>query len=215
MSLEELCANAKEGVLELDEDLAYETLDTAMEQGENLMDLLTQGYSAGMQELGELFSTGEVFLPDLMYAAEIMETVSDRVEQKLVDESVTTESKGVVVFATVEGDVHDIGKGICCSLLKANGYDVHDLGKDVSAKTIVEEAEKVGAQVIGLSALLTTTMSIQRDVIELLKFKGIRDKYKVIVGGAPVTVGWAEEIGADGCSQDAAECVKLVGKLLA
>lgn len=214
MTFEELCMQAKEAVLDLDEDLAYETLDTAIEKKENLTALLTEGYSAGMQELGELFAQEEVFLPDLMYASEIMETVSARMEQEMEHASAVMEEKGTVVFATVEGDVHDIGKGICCSLLKANGFKVYDLGKDVSAEAIVEKAEEVNAQVIGLSALLTTTMMVQEEVIRLLKEKGIRDKYKVIVGGAPVTQNWAQQIGADGYSGDASECVKLTAQLV-
>lgn len=215
MTFEELCANAKEAILELDEDLAYETLDAAIENKEDLPALLTSGYSEGMQELGDLFSKKEVFLPDLMYAAEIMQNVSDRVEEEMDQEAAITESKGTVVFATVEGDVHDIGKGICCSLLKASGYTVYDMGKDVSAMSIIEKAIEVNADVIGLSALLTTTMMVQKDVIEILKERGIREQFKVIVGGAPVTAAWAEQIGADGYSGDATECVKLSGQLIA
>ncbi len=215
MIFEELCEQAKNAILDLDEDLAYEVLDQAIEGNENLPELLTAGYSAGMQELGDLFSEGEVFLPDLMYASEIMETVSSKMEEQMAEGAAAVEDKGTVVFATVEGDVHDIGKGICCSLLKANGFKVYDLGKDVTAETIVDKAVEVHAQVIGLSALLTTTMMIQDDVIRLLNERGIRDQYKVIVGGAPVTEKWAEQIGADGYSQDASECVKLVSQLIA
>lgn len=215
MTLNELCLQAKDAVLDLDEDLAYETLDTAIENKEDLTYLLTQGYSAGMQELGDLFAQEEVFLPDLMYASEIMETVSSRMEKEMENAAAVIEDKGTIVFATVEGDVHDIGKGICCSLLKANGFKVYDLGKDVSAEAIVAKAEEVNAQIIGLSALLTTTMMVQEEVIRLLKEKGIRDKYKVIVGGAPVTETWAKQIGADGYSGDASECVKLAAELVA
>lgn len=215
MTLNELCLQAKDAVLDLDEDLAYETLDTAIENKEDLTYLLTQGYSAGMQELGDLFAQEEVFLPDLMYASEIMETVSSRMEKEMESAEAVIEDKGTIVFATVEGDVHDIGKGICCSLLKANGFKVYDLGKDVSAEAIVEKAEETNAQIIGLSALLTTTMMVQEEVIRLLKEKGIRDKYKVIVGGAPVTETWAKQIGADGYSGDASECVKLAAELVA
>ncbi|MDO4491756.1 MAG: corrinoid protein [Lachnospiraceae bacterium] len=214
MKFEELCMQAKDAMLDLDEDLAYETLDDAIAAGENLMELLSKGYSAGMEELGEAFSRKEAFLPDLMYAAEIMQTVSDKIEENLQVDTVAAGTKGTVVFATVEGDVHDIGKGICCALLKANGFTVYDMGKDVSAAAIVEKAEETGADVIGLSALLTTTMTVQKEVVELLQEKGIRDKYKVIVGGAPVTANWAQQIGADGYSGNATECVKLVNTLV-
>lgn len=214
MTFEELCMQAKEAVLDLDEDLAYETLDEAIENKEDLTLLLTKGYSAGMQELGDLFAEEEVFLPDLMYASEIMETVSSRIEKEMENTATAVEEKGTVVFATVEGDVHDIGKGICCSLLKANGFKVYDLGKDVAAETIVNKAEEVNTQIIGLSALLTTTMMVQDEVIRILNERGIRDKFKVIVGGAPVTKAWADQIGADGYSGDASECVKLATELV-
>ena len=214
MTFEELCTQAKEALVDLDEDLAYETLDTAIEDGADLTALLTHGYSAGMQELGDLFAEKEVFLPDLMYASEIMENVSAKIEESMDSEASVSTSKGTIVFATVEGDVHDIGKGICCSLLKAEGFTVYDMGKDVSAEAIVEKAQEVNADLIGLSALLTTTMMVQRDVIEMLKEKGIREQYKVLVGGAPVTPAWAEQIGADGYSGDAAACVKLASSLM-
>ncbi|MCQ2509694.1 MAG: corrinoid protein [Lachnospiraceae bacterium] len=214
MTFEELCTQAKEAMVDLDEDLAYETLDTAIEDGADLTALLTNGYSAGMQELGDLFAEKEVFLPDLMYASEIMENVSAKIEESMDSDGSVSNSKGTIVFATVEGDVHDIGKGICCSLLKAEGFTVYDMGKDVSAEAIVNKAEEVHADLIGLSALLTTTMMVQRDVIEMLKEKGIRDQYKVLVGGAPVTPAWADQIGADGYSGDAAACVKLASSLM-
>lgn len=214
MTFEELCTQAKEAMVDLDEDLAYETLDTAIEDGADLTALLTNGYSAGMQELGDLFAEKEVFLPDLMYASEIMENVSAKIEESMDSDASVSNSKGTIVFATVEGDVHDIGKGICCSLLKAEGFTVYDMGKDVSAEAIVNKAEEVHADLIGLSALLTTTMMVQRDVIEMLKEKGIRDQYKVLVGGAPVTPAWADQIGADGYSGDAAACVKLASSLM-
>ena len=215
MSLEKLSQLAADSLLDMDEDLAYETLDKAIEEGVDLAALLTNGYSAGMQKLGEQFSTGEVFLPDLMYAAEIMQTVSSRIDKEMVNSETVTEKKGVVVFATVQGDVHDIGKGICCSLLKAGGFEVVDLGRDVPAETIVDKAEEVGADIIGLSALLTTTMTVQKEVIDLLEKRGIRDKYKVMVGGAPVTAKWARSIGADAYSEDASECVAVVNSFLA
>lgn len=214
MTFEELCTQAKEAMVDLDEDLAYETLDTAIEDGADLTALLTNGYSAGMQELGDLFAEKEVFLPDLMYASEIMENVSAKIEESMDSDGSVSNSKGTIVFATVEGDVHDIGKGICCSLLKAEGFTVYDMGKDVSAEAIVNKAQEVNADLIGLSALLTTTMMVQRDVIEMLKEKGIRDQYKVLVGGAPVTPAWADQIGADGYSGDAAACVKLASSLM-
>lgn len=214
MIFEELCQQASDALLDMDEDLAYETLDTAIAGEMDLTELLTKGYSAGMQELGEQFSAGEVFLPDLMYAAEIMQTVSNRIEEIMLETDAGTEKKGIAVFATVQGDVHDIGKGICCALLKAGGVKVIDLGRDVTPEVIVDKAEEVGADIIGLSALLTTTMTVQKDVIDLLEAKGIREKYKVMVGGAPVTSRWSEKIGADCYSEDAVDCVEKAALIL-
>ncbi|MCD8148719.1 MAG: corrinoid protein [Clostridiales bacterium] len=215
MTLEEYSKNAYDAMLDMDEDLAYETLDNAIEEGIDLTALLTGGYSAGMQELGEQFSSGEVFLPDLMYASEIMQTVSAKIEEIMLGGETQTGQKGSVVFATVEGDVHDIGKGICCSLLKSNGITVYDMGRDVPAEDIVDKAEEVGADIIALSALLVTTMTCQKQLIDILNERGIRDKYIVMVGGAPVTSRWAQKIGADRYTEDAAECASVAVELLA
>jgi dimethylamine corrinoid protein len=120
------------------------------------------------------------------------------------------EKKGVVVLGTVEGDIHDIGKTVVGAMLQANGYEVHDLGVEVPATRLIQAAQEVGADIIAMSALLSTTMLFQRDVIELLRNKGIRDKFYTIVGGAPVTQSWADEIGADGYARDAVEAVKVL-----
>lgn len=214
MTLDEVSKKAFDAIVEMDEDAAYELLDQAIEEKMDLTRLLIGGYSAGMQELGELFSCGEVFLPDLMFAAEIMQTVSARIEGELLAAGEAPEKKGKMLMASVHGDVHDIGKGIICSLLKTSGIEVFDLGRDVPAETIVAEAIKNHVDVIGMSALLTTTMVEQRKVIEMLKEKGVRDEFIVMVGGAPVTKHWAEKIGADAYSEDASECIRVASELI-
>ena len=215
MDLNELYEKAITSILELEEDDAMELLEAAIEEGVELSTLLSKGYSAGMQQLGDLFSDGEVFLPELMIAAEIMQLVSDRIDQVLnVDGTGTSSKLGKILMATVEGDVHDIGKGICCSLLKSNDIEVFDIGRDISAATIVDKAEELGVDIIGMSALLTTTMVQQQTVIDLLVERGLRDKYKVMVGGAPVTGRWADKIEADAYTEDAAECVLKVKEFL-
>ena len=215
MDLNELYEKAITSILELEEDDAMELLESAIEEGVELSTLLSKGYSAGMQQLGDLFSDGEVFLPELMIAAEIMQLVSDRIDQVLnVDGTGTSSKLGKILMATVEGDVHDIGKGICCSLLKSNDIEVFDIGRDISAATIVDKAEELGVDIIGMSALLTTTMVQQQTVIDLLVERGLRDKYKVMVGGAPVTGRWADKIEADAYTEDAAECVLKVKEFL-
>ena len=214
MTIKELCDEAYQSIVDTDEDQAFQVLHNGIAGKVDLMVLLTDGYSRGMQQLGEQFSTGEVFLPDLMFAAEIMQNVSGEIEKILVKDGVKEKKKGKVLIATVEGDVHDIGKGICASLIKAKGIDVIDMGRDVAVADIVEMAEETGADIIGLSALLTTTMINQQKVIELLIKKGIRDKYKVMVGGAPVTERWAKKIGADYYTEDASEFAAKVIEIL-
>lgn len=214
MERAELMEKAIESILEADEDLAEEVLDEGAAAGITAVELLQEGFSQGMNELGEQFGRGEIFLPELIFATEVMEIVSKRVDEELAAKGDSVAKKGVVVFGTVEGDVHDIGKGICVSMLKASGFEVHDLGREVPADTFIEKAEEVGADIIGTSALLTTTMTVQQDLEEKLRAKGLRDKYKTMVGGAPVTARWAEKIGATAYSEDATECCTVAAQLI-
>lgn len=208
MSKEAIWEKAKDSILEADEDMAMEALQEAEAEGEDLSELLKTGFSAGMQELGDLFGRGEVFLPELIFAAEVMKTVSAEIESKM--EIPDDSSNGVLVIGTVEGDVHDIGKGIVASLVKTNGVEVHDLGREVPAQQFVDAAIEYNADFVGSSALLTTTMTVQKDIEEALKEAGIRDKVKTMVGGAPVTNRWADKIGADAYCEDASDTVNFI-----
>lgn len=210
MSKEAIMEAAKQSIIEADEDLALEALADAEAEGLDLVELLTQGYSAGMKELGDLFGMGEVFLPELIFATEVMKIVSTEIEGKMDMSSM--KSKGVFIIGTVEGDVHDIGKGIVASLVKTNGIEVYDLGREVPAEKFAEAAIEHNAQFVGSSALLTTTMTVQKDIEEALKEAGIRDKVKTLVGGAPVTNRWAEKIGADAYCEDASDTVNYLLK---
>jgi corrinoid protein of di/trimethylamine methyltransferase len=174
--------------------------------------LLLEDLTEGMRELGQKFERLEVFLPELMVAADALEQVIAIIEPLLESEDVVEKEK--VVMATVKGDVHEIGKNIVSMVLKANGLEVIDLGKDVSSAEIIKAAQENEAKVIGLSALMTTTMPSQKEVIDLLKDMGIRDKFKVLVGGAPVSKDWADSIGADGYAEDAFKTVDLVKSIL-
>lgn len=209
MSREELMQKAFDAVVDTDEEMAAEVLDEAAAQGISAVELLQEGFSKGMNELGEQFGRNEIFLPELIFATEVMKVVTDRVDEELVEKGEKSVNKGTIVMATVEGDVHDIGKGICVSMLKAAGFEVYDLGREVPAETIINKAEEVNADIIGTSALLTTTMVVQQQMEEILAERGIKGKYKTMVGGAPVTEKWAEKIGADGYSEDATECCEL------
>lgn len=215
MAREELMQKAFEAIVEADEDMAVEVLDAGAAEGITAVDLLQEGFSKGMNELGDQFSRGEIFLPELIFATEVMKVVTDRVDEELAVQGDAGTEKGKIVIGTVEGDVHDIGKGICVSMLKASGFEVYDLGREVPADTFIEKAEEVGADIIGTSALLTTTMTVQQELENKLNEKGIRDKYATMVGGSPVTKRWAEKIGATAYSEDASECCQVALDILA
>lgn len=214
MAKEELLQKAFDAIVEADEEMAAEVLDAGAAEGITAVELLQEGFSKGMNELGEQFSRGEIFLPELIFATEVMKVVTDRVDEELAANGDAGTDKGKIVIGTVEGDVHDIGKGICVSMLKASGFEVYDMGREVPADTFIEKAEEVGADIIGTSALLTTTMTVQQELEEKLKEKGLRDKYKTMVGGSPVTQRWAEKIGATAYSEDASECCSVALELL-
>jgi trimethylamine corrinoid protein len=143
-------------------------------------------------------------------AADAMKTGMTVIEEAMKASGGALEKKGTVVLGTVEGDIHDIGKTVVGAMMQANGYEVHDLGVEVPSTRFIQAAEELGADIIAMSALLSTTMLFQRDVIELLQNKRIREEYYIIVGGAPVTQSWADEIGADGFARDAVEAVKVL-----
>jgi len=191
-----------------------ELAEKLIADGMDPMELMNNGFILGINEVGDLFGRGVLFLPELVLAADVMKTVTDIVNNALPSQE-TAEKKGSMVIATVKGDVHDIGKCIVVALLQANGYTVHDLGRDVDTDRIIEEAVKVDADIIGTSALLTTTMTRQKEVEQALKSAGLRDKFKTIVGGAPVTGRWAAKIGADAFAEDAQDAVTKMKELLA
>ncbi len=211
MNNEKIFAEAADAIIEGDEDLAMEIIAKAEANGVDLVELLSKGFSAGMQELGDRFSSGEVFLPELIFVSEIMKNISSEIESKLDQGSI--QKKGVMVIGTVAGDVHDIGKGIVASLVKTNGVEVHDLGREVPAEKFVEAAKEFSADFVGSSALLTTTMTEQQRIEELLKEAGIRDKVKTFIGGAPVTQRWADKIGANYYSEDATETIRQINEV--
>ncbi|MFV0363281.1 MAG: B12-binding domain-containing protein [Suipraeoptans sp.] len=204
---------AAQAVMEADGDAVLQILNDAKADGITAVELLKDGFGKGMEELGEAFAEGDVFLPELLMASQAMKIVTDRVDEE-VSEGSGAENKGVVVIGTVEDDVHDIGKAICVSMLKASGFEVHDLGKQVPTKNFIDKALEVNADIIASSALLTTTMVHQKTIEELVKEAGLKGKVKTMVGGAPVSQKWADEIGADGYSVDAMSCCKKAEELL-
>ena len=186
----------------------------AMEMGLEPMEIINQGLVPGMDIAGDKFSRGEFFLPHLLIAAKGMQNAMELLEPELIARKQTFEAVGTVVIGTVQGDIHEIGKSLVGTMLSANGFKVHDLGVDVRIENFVSKIEETRADIVGLSALLTTTMIGQREVIEALVEAGLRDRVKVLVGGAPVSQSWAEEIGADGYAEDATDAVHLAQILL-
>ncbi len=170
---------------------------------------------AGMRIVGDKYASGEYFLPNLIVAASGMKQAMALLEPELKARRQERRSAGTVVIGTVRGDIHEIGKSLVATMLAANGFEVHDLGVDVPVETFVSRVKESGANLVGLSALLTTTMHGQKDVIEALSRAGLRQQVKVMVGGAPVTRTWADGIGADGWAQDAVSAVDLASKLVA
>ena len=205
---------AKRLIVEQNQDKAVELARRVIGEGGDPLELMNHGFIPGINAVGDLFGRGQLFLPELMQAANVMKAVTDIVNETLVTSGVAQrEAAATVLLATVKGDVHDIGKCIVASLFKANGFTVHDLGRDVPTEKIIEEAVKHNVDIIGTSALLTTTMTHQRELEEALKQAGLRERFKTMVGGAPVTPRWAARIGADAYAEDAQDGVVKVKEL--
>ena len=212
MPLEE---EIRESILEWDEDKLIELCCTSLESNEATPEELLKVIGSTMQYIGELFEQEEIFLPDLIGSADIVKKVVDDIlDPAIKEKGGERETLGRVILGTVEGDVHSIGKDLVASFLFSNGFEIYNLGEEVPAINFIDKAEEVNANVIGLSSLLTMSMNSQRDVIDELKKRGLRDKYKIVIGGSPTSVDWAEEIGADGWADDAIEAVSLIKKLL-
>ena len=209
---DDLFAKAAQAIVEQDREAAVEIATQALSAGIAPAEIMSQGFVAGIAQVGELFESGELFLPELMMAAQAMEGAMSIANAALGEGGAAR--KGTIVLGTVQGDVHDIGKAIVIAYLKANSYEVFDLGRDCALESFLTKAEEHKAQIIGLSALLTTTMEEQKKLIATLKDRGLRDQYKVIVGGAPVTQRWADQIGADAYAEDASDGVKKIDALL-
>jgi corrinoid protein of di/trimethylamine methyltransferase len=211
---EELFAAMRQSVIDGDTDqvtvLAQRSLDLRIDP----LDAINQGFVPGVNFVGEQFALGEMFLPDLVMGGEAMKAAVALLEPEMVRRGSQRASLGTVVLGTVTGDIHEIGKTLVQTMLSATGFQVHDLGVDVPTELFVAKAREVNADIVGLSALLTTTMPAQRLVVQALEREGLRPKVKVIVGGAPVTREWAAAIGADGYGEDAIAAVTLAKALM-
>jgi len=208
---DELPERLKEAILDCDAKRAAAVAQDVLAAGLDPVDVLNTTVAATATEVGDKFERGEYYLPHLVLAGNAIEAAS-KVLQSAVPAG-KLEEKKVVVIGTVEGDMHSLGKNIVAMMLRAAGFEVHDLGVDVKSSAFIQRAREVGAEIIGLSCLMTTTLPYQREVLEDLKAQGLRDRFKVIVGGGSVTQAWADEIGANGYGHDAIEAVRLAKTL--
>lgn len=213
MATEEQMIGIIEAIIEQDENRVSSLVEDGISSGIRPLDIINNGLTVGLKKVGDLFAEEILFLPELVQCGQIVTNVMSTLESQLKGDKSATK-KGKCIIATVKGDVHDIGKNLVALILKASGYDVIDIGKDVSAEFIVEKISELKPDIVALSALLSTTMPGQKDSIRAIEEAGLRGKVKIIVGGAPVTRTWAEEIGADGYAEDASTAVYEADRML-
>jgi trimethylamine corrinoid protein len=213
MELKEWLEKAAQSILDQDEEAAREIAQKSLEDGMDPVEMISNGFAAGIRKMGDLFDRGEVFLPGLIIASDAMVAAVEILEEALPRDK-RLETLGVIVIGTVEGDIHDIGKGIMVTMLRVHGYEVHDLGRDVPIEDFVKKAQEVNADVIGSSAMMTTTQIGQKKLEEALKNAGLRDKIKTMVGGAVATDHWAKRIGADFFGETPADTIDKLQRIL-
>jgi len=212
--IEKLFKDMAQSIIDGDSDISVELAQKSIEMGIPPLDAITKGFVIGVNYIGDQFGAGEAFLPELVMAGEAMKAAVAILEPELLKLGEARETMGKVILATVEGDIHEIGKTLVGTMLSASGFEVTDLGVDQPADKIIGKALEIDAQLIGLSALLTTTMVRQREIIEELDKENLRPRIQVMVGGAPITRDWATKIKADGTSEDAVGAVALAKQLV-
>ena len=210
----ELFQAMAQSIIDGDSEAAEDLAKQAIEAGIDPLVAINQGFVIGVNHVGNEFSCGNAFLPELVMAGEAMKAAVSALEPEMARLGTARQMLGKVVLGTIQGDIHDIGKTLVATMLSASGFKVFDLGVDVPALKLVEKAREEKADIVAVSALLTTTMVRQRDVVEALDDMGLRPQVKVMVGGAPVTREWVTEIGADGYSEDAIGAVQVAKQLM-
>lgn len=213
MSRENLIKESIRSVIEGDEDAAVKVANAIIAEGINPIDIISDGFAKGMITVGDLFANEEYALPEVLLSADAMQSALDLLSPHIPREEVE-KKLGRVVIGTVQGDIHDIGKRIVATMLEVYGFEVHDLGRDVPLENFIEKVIEVKADIVAASALMTTTMVAQKMLHEALQEAGIRDKVKLMVGGAAVTQEWADQIGADGYAEEVTEAVKKAKQLV-
>jgi len=214
METEEIFKAMAQSITDGESEKAAELAQQSIDLGMDPLDAINKGFVLGVNFVGDQFSCGMMFLPELVMAGEAMKAAVAVLEPELARRGTERTMLGKVVLCTVEGDIHEIGKTLVGTMLSATGFQVFDMGVDVPVMKVVEKAREVNADIVAMSALLTTTMVHQRDVIEALEDVGMRAKVKVMVGGAPVTQEWVKQIGADGYSEDAIGAARVAKQLL-
>lgn len=204
----------KESIEQLDRDMAEAAAKEALAAGVNPMDAIQKGLGAGMNTISELFDEGEMFVPQILLAAEAFESAVAILTADMLDSEKDKTKLGKIIVHTVQGDIHDVGKNIVKTMLSASGFEVIDLGRDVPVDVVVQKAIELGVDIITGSALMTTTMPAQRDIIKTLEEEGARNKIKCMFGGAPVSQEWVDQIGADGYGENAAEAISKAKELV-
>lgn len=209
-----LLAQITRSIVDGEPDVTTELARQALDAGLEPLAIINRGLTPGMNIVGDKFATGEYFLPHLIIAASGMRQAMELLEPELRIRQQKIKRAGTVVIGTVKGDIHEIGKSLVGTMLSASGFQVYDLGVDVPTEAFVAKVKETEAGLLGLSALLTTTMTVQREVIEALVEASIREQVKVVIGGAPVSQEWSDTIGADGCAEDAVGAVALAKRLV-
>jgi corrinoid protein of di/trimethylamine methyltransferase len=214
MSKKQFMKNIVISIIDGDQDKIQESARDALKANVDPLEVVELGLSKGMAIVGESFEQGESFLPELLMAAATFNAAMEILMPEIEAQNKEIPKAGTVLIGTVKGDVHNLGKNIVSMVLETNGFSVVDIGVDVPSLNFIEEARKVKADVIALSSLMTTTMPSQKEIIEILEEKNLRNEYFVIVGGGPVSQQWADEIGADGFGKTAVDAVDLIKRLL-
>lgn len=215
MSHDAIFAKLQQAIEEFDEDLARQAATEALEAGIGPLDAIQSGLSKGMGTISDLFDDGEIFVPQILLASDAFEAAVAILTTNISQENKDKSYLGKILIHTVQGDIHDVGKNIVKTMLSASGYQVIDLGRDVPVEEVVAKAKELQVDIIAGSALMTTTMPAMRDIIKILVEEGIRDRFKCLFGGAPVSAEWVAKIGADGYAGNASEAITRVRELLA
>ena len=214
MSKEGILSKLQESIENLDRDMAEVAAKEAKAAGLDVMDAIQNGLGSGMNTISDLFDEGEMFVPQILLAAEAFESAIAILTADMLDEERSRTKLGKVIVHTVQGDIHDVGKNIVKTMLAASGFEVIDLGRDVPVDEVIKKAIELNVDIISGSALMTTTMPAQRDIVNALVEEGARDKIKCMFGGAPVSQEWVDKIGADAYGENAAEAISKAKELM-